>query len=136
VNASDNAGNTASKVLSYSVVYRFGGILQPINRDGSSIFKAGSTVPVKFQVFDSSGAPVATANATLTIAKISNNVVGSDIEAVSTAAATTGNAFRYDATAQQYIFNLATKGLTQGAYRLTIHSLNDSQDYQVVISLK
>jgi hypothetical protein len=136
VNASDNAGNIATKTVSYTVAYRFGGVLQPINADGSSIFKAGSTVPVKFQVFDSSGAPVAAANATLTYAKISNSVIGSDVEAVSTAAATTGNAFRYDTTGRQYIFNLSTKGLAQGSYRLTIHSLNDSQDYSVVISLK
>jgi hypothetical protein len=30
-------------------------------------------------------------------------------EAISTAASTTGNLFRYDSTAQQYIFNLSTK---------------------------
>jgi hypothetical protein len=30
-------------------------------------------------------------------------------EAISTAAATTGNLFRYDSSAQQFIFNLSTK---------------------------
>ena len=134
VNASDNAGNPSTKTVAYKVVYRFGGVLQPVNPDGSSIFKAGSTVPVKFQLFDNANASISTANATLTYAKVSNSVIGSDLEAVSTAAATTGNAFRWDG--QQYIFNLSTKGWSQGTYRLTIHSLNDAQDYSVVISAK
>jgi lysophospholipase L1-like esterase len=136
VNASDNAGNPSTKTVTYGVRYRFGGVLQPVNADGSSIFKAGSTVPVKFQLFDAANAPISTANATLTYAKISNNVVGSDVEAMSTAAATSGNAFRYDTSSQQYIFNLSTKGWATGSYRLTIHSLNDTQDYSVVISVR
>ena len=136
VNASDIAGNPATKTVTYAVLYRFGGVLQPVNTDGTSIFKAGSTVPVKFQLFDAANAPIGSAIASLTYAKVSSSVIGSDLEAVSTAAATTGNAFRYDATAQQYIFNLSTKGWAQGTYRLTIHSLNDTQDYAVVISVK
>jgi hypothetical protein len=91
-------------------------------------------VPVKFQLFDAANVPVATASATLTYAKILNSVIGSDVEAVSTAAATTGNLFRYDPP--QYIFNLSTKGWSQGTYRLTIHLAGDGQDYSVVISVK
>ncbi|MDO8631581.1 MAG: hypothetical protein Q7R41_13930, partial [Phycisphaerales bacterium] len=42
VNAEDNVGNRSSVVVTYSVVYpTFVGILQPINLDGSSIFKLG-----------------------------------------------------------------------------------------------
>jgi hypothetical protein len=33
-------------------------ILQPINADGSSVFKRGSTVPVKFTVCDATGNPI------------------------------------------------------------------------------
>jgi hypothetical protein len=136
VNATDNAGNPSSATVTYTVAYRFGGVLQPVNADGSSIFKAGSTVPVKFQMFDSSGAPVSTASATLTYAKISNSVAGDEAEAVSTANATIGNAFRYDSTAHQYIFDLSTKGWTTGTYRLSIHSTNDGQSYSIVISVR
>jgi hypothetical protein len=46
------------------------------------------------------------AAANLTVAEITNEVDGSYVEAVSTAAATTGTLFRYDASGQQYIFNL------------------------------
>jgi hypothetical protein len=57
------------------------------------------------------------------------------VEAASTSNATTGSLFRYDATAQQYIFNLATKGLTAGTYSLKI-TLDDGTAYTQHISLK
>lgn len=126
IKATDNAGNTTERTISYTVKYAFSGVLDPINANGSSLFKAGSKVPVKFQLKDSSGAFVSTAAATLSYAKVTNNVAGTDAEAVSTSAATTGSAFRYDSTANQYIFNLSTKGLTAGTYQLTI-KLNDTK---------
>jgi hypothetical protein len=113
----------------------FSGTLQPINPDGSSIFKLGSTVPVKFALTNSQAASVGTAVASLSIAKVSNNVEGTFVEAASTSNATTGSLFRYDATAQQYIFNLATKGLTTGTYSLKI-TLDDGATYSQQISLR
>jgi len=135
ITATDNAGNTNTVTITYSVKYAFSGILDPINANGSSLFKAGSTIPVKFTLKDSSGAYVSTANATVTYAKLSDNVYGTDVEAISTSAATTGNVFRYDSTSNQYIFNMSTKGLTAGTYRLTI-KLDDGSSYPVQISLK
>jgi hypothetical protein len=135
ITATDNAGNTNIKIIKYTVKYDFSGILDPINSTGNSLFKAGSTVPVKFSLQDSDLANVSTATATISYAKLNNTVFGSDIEAVSTSAATTGSAFRYDSTAKQYIFNFSTKGLTSGTYKLSI-KLNDGQSYFVQISLK
>jgi hypothetical protein len=34
------------------VIYKFGGFRQPINLDGPSVFKLGSTVPVKCALTD------------------------------------------------------------------------------------
>ncbi len=135
VTATDNAGNTQTYRFNYKIEYNFGGILQPINSDGSSVFKAGSTVPVKFQLTDANGAFVSNAVATIKYAKLSNEVFAEDVEAISTSAATTGSNFRYDTTANQYIFNLSTKGLTAGTYRLTI-TLNDGTTQTVQIGLK
>jgi hypothetical protein len=114
--------------------YEFGDFLQPINSDGSSIFKLGSTVPVKFQLSVKS-INVDWASAKLTFAKVDNGVEGTEVEAVSTAAATSGDAFRYDPVAQQYIFNWGTKGLTKGTYKLTA-TLDDATTHSVFVSLK
>ena len=72
--------------------------------------------------------------ATIDLAKIDNHVDGSFVEAVSTAAATTGNLFRETGDGQ-YTFNLSTKSLSAGDWRLKV-TLDDGTEYTVRISLK
>ena len=132
--ATDSAGNTTQKSFDVTVTYAWSGVLQPINSDGSSIFKLGSTIPVKFALMGASAA-VTNAVARLYYAKLSNNVAGTDLEATSTASASTGNLFRYDATTGQYIFNWGTKGLTTGTYQLKV-DLGDGVVHIVLVSLK
>ena len=134
--ACDLAGNaSAASVADYRVVYDFGGVLQPINRDGSSVFKLGSTVPVKFRIMDGQGRSVCDPCAAITVARITSGVNGGEVEAVSTSAATTGNLFRYDPSAQQHIFNLATKSLAVGTWQVRI-LLSDGTQQAVKISLR
>jgi hypothetical protein len=95
-------------------IFSWTGVLQPINGDGTSIFKLGSTVPVKFKL-TSPCVPTGTFTAKIFLAKITNSILGSEVEATSTAAADTGNTFRYDASGDQYIYNLATKAFTNGS---------------------
>jgi hypothetical protein len=113
----------------------YSGVLQPINPDGSSIFKLGSTVPVKFALTDADAAKIETAVASLSVAKVSNDVEGTFVEASSTSNATTGLLFRYDATSQQYIFNLSTKGLSTGTWSLKV-TLDDGTSYTTHVSLR
>jgi HYR domain len=123
--ATDAAGNKAEDSFKVSVTYAWSGISQPINggstpeySDDTSVFN-GSTVPVKFTLTNSS-AGITGAVAKLYAAKVTNEVVGTEVETTSTATASSGNLFRYDATSQQYIFNWSTKGLTAGTYQLRI----------------
>ncbi|MFW9810345.1 MAG: PxKF domain-containing protein [Candidatus Thorarchaeota archaeon] len=115
--------------------YTFSGILQPIDADGSSIFKQGRTVPVKFHLFDDNGLSVSTAHATIEVEKISNEINGELEDVASTSAADTGNVFRYDSETEQYIFNLSTKELETGTYVLRI-TLDDGQIFEIQFSLK
>jgi len=146
--AADNAGNTNSASVNYDVVYGsgFGGFLQPINTDGSSCFKLGSTIPVKFQLRDANQALVTNASAQLYLKQADSKPDPGTDEAVSTAAATTGNLFRYDATSGQYIFNFSTKNstytnatgqvvsLAQGTYTISV-KLDDNTYRSVNIQL-
>jgi hypothetical protein len=133
--ATDTSGNIATATQLVTVTYAFGGIRPPVKGDGSSVFKAGSTVPVKFRLTDYYGNYISDSIARISYAKISGDVIGDDVEAVSTSAATTGNLFRYDASDDQYIFNLSTKGLSSGTYLLKI-TLNDGTTHTVQIGLK
>jgi YVTN family beta-propeller protein len=114
--------------------YSWSGVLQPVNASGTSVFKLGRAVPVKFSLtgLDSG---ITNLQALLYVAKVSSDVVGTEEEAVSTAAATTGNLFRYDAASGQYVFNLSTQGGTVGTYRLRI-DLGDGQVHTVDIGLR
>jgi hypothetical protein len=109
--AKDNAGNTTSETRTYKLLYgaAIGPFLQPINTDGSSRFKLGSTVPVKFQALCGT-TPVANVVAQLNVKKADGTPNPGIDEAISTAASTTGNLFRWTgAPDNQYIFNLSTK---------------------------
>lgn len=133
--AADKAGNVTTKSISYCVQYDYSGILEPIKNDGSSIFNLGSSIPVKFVIKDANGAYVTDAVAKLYVAKVTDNVIEPETEAVSTSAASSGNNFRYDSTSNQYIFNLSTKNLSEGAIQIRIE-LGDGTSNTVKVVLR
>jgi DNA/RNA endonuclease G (NUC1) len=136
VRVTDNGSGAlyAQEQIRVGVAYNWSGLLQPINIDGNSVFKLGSTIPVKFSLTGAS-AGITNAVVRLTLAKVSGEVIGSEMEAESTTAATIGNLFRYDATSRQYIFNLSTKELTAGTYQLRV-DMGDDALRTVNISLR
>jgi len=116
--ASDMAGNEITKSITYYVNYDYSGVLKPINSDGSSEFKAGVIIPVKFQLKDADGNYVKNAEAKLFFGNGTNE-----------------NIFRYDNKNNQYVFNMKTKNLTAGTYELKIE-LDDGTTKIATISLK
>lgn len=127
-----HAATPVSRV--FSVFHSWSHVRQPINVDGSSIFKLGSTVPVKFGLTGGS-AGITDLVARIFVAKVSAGVIGSEVEAVATNNADGGNTFRYDPTADQYIFNLGTKTLSQGTWQIRV-DLGDGATHTVLLSLR
>jgi hypothetical protein len=139
--ATDTDGNAVSDSFTVTVTpfvaptISWSGFLQPINADGSSVFKLKSTVPVKFALTgDSAG--VTDLAAKFYYVKVDNGVTGDEVEAVITSAATAGNLFRYDPASGQYIFNWGTKGLTSGTYRIRVDLGDGVATHTVLVSLK
>jgi hypothetical protein len=141
VNASDNAGNTSSKTVSYSVNYRWDGFLQPINDTAHtqltmSIFKSGSTVPVKFQLKDANGNSVQAATLPVWVTPQNVGTTSAPIdETVYTDQPTSGTTFRWDATGQQYIYNWQTPKNPGQVWRICAR-FDDGQQQCVNIGLK
>jgi hypothetical protein len=124
----------ASVAQTFYVLQSWSNVLQPINVDGTSIFKLGSTVPVKFRLTGGSAGLVIEAR--IYVTKYSNGVAGTELEATATNAPDAGNLFRYDATADQYIFNLGTKGMSEGTWQIRIDLLDGAAPRTVFLSLK
>ena len=136
--AKDAAGNESAaetfkvNVLKENAAYEWSGFLQPINTPANmapspytqSIFKIGSTVPVKFKLTGAS-AGITNGNFYLKYIRTGNGDGVGEIEIVATAAGNTGTQFRYDAAAGQYIFNWSTKGISAsqaGNYEVRVYT--------------
>ena len=139
--ATDEAGNTTTVNGTFKVVYRFDGFLRPINDTAhqvgtwTSIFKAGSTVPVKFQLKKADGTVVqaTTAPAWLTPVRGTHMCRPVD-EDVYTASTDSGSTYRWDSNAQHYIYNWKSTGA--GYYWRIGTRLDDGQTYFVNIGLR
>ena len=125
--AVDNAGNTGVKAVTYTVNYGgVSGILQPINPDNTSIFKRGQAVPVKFMLAGDEYTGFDTG--AWTIKRLAAPCGGFDaddaiVESVSSN--TPATTFRYDSSADQYIYNADMKTTTVGScymFRVTLDS--------------
>lgn len=135
VTATDSAGNSASKKISYKVVYAFGGILSPIKSDGSSTFKPGSTIPVKFQLKDKNGKFITNASAKLIYEKLDKAAMKAGQKLPPTSFAAVRNKFNYNMKGKLYTYNINTKGWPIGTYLLTI-LLDDDISYKVSFKIK
>jgi hypothetical protein len=146
VNAEDVAGNAVSLTNSYAVQYAPAGtmclgsashqVLQPINNylppaatspEPLSVFKRGSTVPVKFRVCDALGNSIGTPGVVSTFIAVEKTPLGSDVPTIAEdiVSTTPDAAFRWDPTSQQWIFNLNTKNLTPNCVYHYKIGLND-----------
>jgi hypothetical protein len=118
-------------------------ILPPINSDGTSVYnrKGSSTIPVKFRVCNAAGGSISTAaavfgsstgsvtmlNAVRGTVTIPNEETTADIPDV---------AFRWDASGQQWMFNMAMSNLSAGTTYTFRINLAYGPGIQFVVGVK
>ena len=126
---------------SLKIVYGFPGFLQPINDtmhqigQSLSVFKAGSTVPVKFQLKKSDGTMVQARTLPIWLSPQKGSSMSATVdESVYSGVATSGTAFKWDGS--QYIYNWSTKGLSAGYWYKISVQLDDGNVYFVTVGLK
>jgi hypothetical protein len=124
--AKDQAGNTGSSTLSYTVApWRTAGFSQPVDMGGVlNTVKNGSTVPVKFKVYAGDTEVTDTSKVAFSASKVSCTS-GAGEDALETVA-TGGTALRYDATAAQFVYNWATPKVAGACYALTMTTADSS----------
>ena len=138
----DRAGNTTTATVSFRIGYRFDGFLQPINDTAhqigtsTSIFKAGSTVPVKFQLRRADGTVVQTVTAPQWLIPSKGAATSAAVdESLYSSASTGGDTYRADGTTQ-YIYNWGTDKSAAGFYWRIGVRLDDGSTYYVNIGLR
>jgi photosystem II stability/assembly factor-like uncharacterized protein len=112
-------------------------ILQPVAADGSSVFKAGRTVPLKFRVGDANGNSIGTPGtiASFRIIDIITGTVSTTVD-LAPSSTTPDTSFRFDPTAQQWIFNLNTSGLSAGSTYVFRIGLADGSNIDLQFGLR
>jgi hypothetical protein len=117
VDSSDRAGNTAAAASSYSVIYDFLGLFQPIDMGANVLnaVKAGSGVPVKFKLGGNVGLDVFQTGSPSSVGiSCSATAVIDQLEETVTAS-TSG--LQYDAAADQYVYVWKTNSAWAGTCR-------------------
>jgi len=142
--AVDRAGNRATASATWFVRYRFGGFLSPIVDTGTaitsstSVFKSGSTIPVKFQLLDANGNPIQAGSLPLWITPVQGPGIGSAAVNQSSykLTATSGSTFAYDAKNRMYTYNWNPPKSAAGSYWLICTRLDDGTTHTVFVGIK
>jgi Bacterial Ig-like domain (group 3) len=105
--ATDNLGNSQTVESTYSVIYGgLSSILQPINPDNTSVFNRGKAIPVKFQLAGDEYTGFITTGWKIQQQQVACSVFdGTDAILETSASNTPSTVFRYDSSADQYIYN-------------------------------
>ncbi len=125
------------------VIYHWSGFLQPIDdlvanpSDTPSVFKAGSTVPVKLQLKAASGQTLQASTSPIWLPPQKGSALNSSIdESIYSAPGTTGNTFKWDPATSQYQYNWKTdKSQTGNWYKIFV-KLDDGTIKSVVVGVK
>ena len=123
-----------------SILYARDGFLQPVNDTAHqvgpiSVFNAGQTIPLKFQLKNASGQVVQATVAPQSLAPVSLGKSNLAVNETATAtAATSGSDYVWDGT--QYQYNWKTTKSMAGSYWQVGALLNDGTTQTVIISLR
>jgi hypothetical protein len=136
--SSDLSGNGSATTFTVWVQYQAPSdgsfFLKPVRSDGSSRFKLGRAVPVKFRL-EGASAGIMDLEARLTVTRISNAVRGNvDCEGDEDGE-DTDMTFRYRKAKGIYGYRWKTRGEVEGTYRLRA-DLGDGVTHEVDVSLK
>ncbi len=131
VNGSDVAGNSGSATHNYAVHYAFSGFANPIGPlPMVNVANAGRTVPVKYYLQDANGAFISdlASFVSLLSAPVACDAGAPGVLAEETDAAG-GTGIRYDAAANQFIYNWKTDKAWAGTCRALQLTLSDGRQH-------
>jgi hypothetical protein len=143
VTATDSFGHVGYAISTFIVksVYTFSGFYQPINDTGhaitsnTSVFKAGSTIPVKFQLLSVGGSPVQIPGGIAWVVPVKGPPLSATPnETVYTDQPSSGNTYSW--STDHYQYNWKTASSQSGYWYYLFVILNDGSVYYTILGLR
>ncbi len=141
--ASEKYDFTTFATGTLTILYKWSGFAQPINdtiynpSQTLSVFKGGSTIPVKFQLKNASDTPLQASSAPQWLAPQQlNALTATTTELLYTDPASTGTTYAWDTTANQYHYNWKTKDVLPGYWYRICAKLEDGTTQSVVVGIR
>jgi hypothetical protein len=131
VTATDHAGNSASKSVSYTVSYNV-----CLLYDATKANKGGSTVPIKLQLCDAAGHNVSAPGIVVHAVGVTRLSDNTSLDVTDAGNANPDFDFRYDSGLRGYIFNLKTTGYGAGTYALNFVAGGDPVVHSAQFKIK
>lgn len=122
-----------------TITYNFSGFLKPINdpTTNPSVFKAGSTVPVKFQLLDADGESIRSATPPEWLPPVKGDpLTAKKNEKKRHRKATIGEQYEWKPKQELYQYNWNTKGYEPGYWYEVSAKLDDGTIKSIMIGLK
>jgi hypothetical protein len=133
--ATDNAGNTGSASVSYTVAYPWSGFFQPIdNLPTVNTVKAGQAIPVKFSLGGNYGLNIFAAGyPKVQVVSCTSSAPSDEIEQTVTAG---NSSLSYDAASGQYTYTWKTDKSWAGSCRQLVMRLADGTDHTALFRFR
>ncbi|HEV3478450.1 MAG TPA: PxKF domain-containing protein [Gaiellaceae bacterium] len=137
VTATDLAGNTTTKSVTYRVVYTFSGFRPPVNNQPTlNVAKAGSTIPVKWQLKNAAGAYVSDLNSVTSVTSETLKCPGAATEVIEETTTATLVPLTYDTATNQFVYTWQTDKRWAGTCRRLHVALVDGLIYSADFRFK
>ena len=134
VNATDPSGNASTQSVVYTVSYNICALY-----DQTKVVQSGSTVPIKVELCDASGADAFSSSVVVTATALTQMSTGAAGAVQASGNSNPDNNFRFDptlGTSGGYIYNFSTKGLMTGTYALSFTAANDPVIHMVQFEVR
>jgi hypothetical protein len=110
VTATDLAGNTTSRSVTYVVRFTFAGFKQPVDNPPTlNVVKLGSTIPLKWSLLDAAGRFISDLNAVTSVTSEAIPCPSGATDVVEETTTAPLVALKYDAANNQYVFSWQTQ---------------------------
>ena len=134
VTATDNAGNTTTNTVSYTVEYDFAGFFAPVADNTLNVVTAGQSIPVKFSLHGDRGLGVLATGSPASTAVTCDSSLPAQDAAPTIAPGASG--LTYDPASDRYSYVWKTSKQWAGSCRTLTVTLDDTTSHRAQFKLR